>query len=148
MKIEVLSTSEQGVTGGFTHRVTVTAADLTEAAADTAQTIALLPVNDGCLVTKAATRVVTPFADASDAAFDTNTITVGDGSDTDRYVTSQQTNANGSPVNVKAGTANQQAYVAADTIDLVVNAMAAKSLVNVDTGEVDIYLAVYDLNPA
>jgi len=129
-----------------THRVILTHADLTEATANTAQTIALLTVTAGTVLHSCFTRLVTAFADASDAAFNATAITIGDGGDVDRAITSQELNVNGTEVLFKAN-ANTlpYAYLAGDTIDIVVGSMSAKSLVDIDTGELQIYLAVSDL---
>ena len=159
MKVEPLF--EQQAAGlGFTHRIRVTHEDLTETTVNTAQTIALLNVKAGTFVDRAAMVLVTPFEDASDANFNSNTILVGDGSVTDRYLRSNtddtglQVNVNGTEVlyhvnPVAASTAGLDTapfmYTADDTIDLVFGSMAAKALSNLDVGILDIYLRVVPL---
>lgn len=131
---------------GFTHKAIVTHVDLTQATADTDQTIALLSVAAGDVVNKAAYRLVTPFADASDAAFNDTKVQVGDGTDTDEYVAATQVNVNGTEVLFAANVNTVPfAYTAADTVDLLVESTPAKSLSNLDAGEIHVYLAVTKL---
>jgi hypothetical protein len=131
---------------GFTHKAIVTHVDLTETTADTDQTIALLSVVAGDVVQKAAFQLVTAFSDASDAAFNDTQVQVGDGSDTDEYIAATQVNENGTKVLFAANVNTVPfAYTAADTVDLLVESMTAKSLSNLDAGEIHIYLAVTKL---
>jgi hypothetical protein len=131
---------------GFTHKAIVTHVDLTESTADTDQTIALLSVVAGDVVQKAAFQLVTAFSDASDAAFNDTQVQVGDGSDTDEYIAATQVNQNGTKVLFAANVNTVPfAYTAADTVDLLVESMTAKSLSNIDAGEIHIYLAVTKL---
>jgi hypothetical protein len=131
----------------FSHHITITHAMLTEAVANTAQVIELVAVGDQVSVRDAAIKVVTEFADADDAAFNSTTVTVGDGGDADRFVESAQVNANGTAVAKKAGTAAAMAgytYTTTDTIDITFNSMAAKALVDLDSGEILILLDIED----
>jgi hypothetical protein len=131
---------------GFTHKAIVTHVDLTESTADTDQTIALLSVVAGDVVQKAAYQLVTAFSDASDAAFNDTQVQVGDGNDTDEYIAATQVNQNGTKVLFAANVNTVPfAYTAADTVDLLVESMTAKSLSNIDAGEIHIYLAVTKL---
>jgi hypothetical protein len=131
---------------GFTHKAIVTHVDLTESTADTDQTIALLSVVAGDVVQKAAFQLVTAFSDASDAAFNDTQVQVGDGNDTDEYIAATQVNENGTEVLFAANVNTVPfAYTAADTVDLLVESMTAKSLSNLDAGEIHIYLAVTKL---
>jgi hypothetical protein len=132
---------------GFTHQVVVTHTDLTESTADTDQTIALLSVVAGDVVEKAAFKLVTAFEDASDAAFNDTNVSVGDGGDTDRFIASTEVNENGTEVDFAANAnTTAYAYTEADTVDLLVESMNAKSLSNIDAGEIHIYLAVTKLS--
>lgn len=127
---------------GFTHLVILTHEDLTQATANTAQVIALLTVAAGDAVFRAATVLVTPFTDASDAAFNSTAITVGE-TDADRFIVSQQLNSNGTEVfyGVHPST-TPFVFTAADTIDITFNSMAAKALVDIDAGELHVYLGL------
>jgi len=144
MNLKKLSYEESIANNGATHVAELTHADLTEASADTAQTIALLTVADKMSVECTHTVLKTAFQDASDAAFDTTAITVGDGNDVDELLTSQELNVNGTEVNQKTGTGVTHDYAAADTVDVVFGSMSPKALNDIDAGEVDIYLRVLD----
>ncbi|QYY35310.1 hypothetical protein [Ruficoccus sp. ZRK36] len=125
----------------------ITAEDLTEETANTAQVIAAFQAKPGDMVLGVGYSLETPFADASDAAFNTNTIQVGDGVDPDRLLASLQANANGSFVKYgsSAGGAMPFTYTAEDTIDVTVGAMSGKSLVNIDTGKLWLHLFYHNL---
>ena len=132
---------------GFTHKAIVTHVDLTLTTADADQTIALLSVAAGDVVEKAAYKLVTAFSDASDAAFNDTKVQVGDGTDTDEYIAATQVNVNGTEVLFAANVNTvPYAYTAADTVDLLVESMTAKSLSDLDAGEIHIYLAVTKLS--
>lgn len=143
-KAKPLGTEERLAHGGATHVAVITHEDLTETTANTAQTIELMDVANKVAVECVYTDLVTPFEDASDAAFNTNTLIVGDGGDTDRLLASQEMNENGTEVDMKVGTGTNYVYTGADTVDAVIGSMTAKSLSNIDTGEVRIYLKVID----
>ena len=146
MQVYELPANTKAATG-FTHKAVVTHSDLTESTADTDQTIALLSVAAGDVVEKAAYKLVTAYSDASDAAFNDTKVQVGDGGDTDRFIAATQVNVNGTEV-LFAANANTTAYAytAADTVDLLVESMTAKSLSELDAGEIHIYLAVTKLS--
>lgn len=135
--------------GAYNELYLVDHEDLTETAAATAQTIALRNVKVGDVVSACAMKLITPFKDASDAAFNTCASTVGDDGSAARFLTSTEINVNGSEVLAKA-TANAAdtlpyAYLADNTVDLVVGSMSGKSLVNIDTGVLAIFLRVTSL---
>lgn len=145
MKVYPLNDNERAATG-FTHRINLTHEDLTETTANTAQTIAIFTLAAGDVVKDAALAVTTPFEDASDNTLNTTTVIVGDGDDDDQYITSTEVNVNGSEVKYKACAADAQlAYTAADTVDIIFGSMAAKSLSDIDTGELDVFLSVVSL---
>ena len=130
----------------YTHKIVLTHADLTETATNTAQTIPVLSLAIGDVVSAAAYRLVTAFTDASDAAFNVTSITVGDGGAVARYIPSKELNSNGTEIinwaTSQATSTIPYAYLAADNVDVVFTSMAAKSLVDIDAGEVHIYLSV------
>ena len=145
MKVYELPAETKAATG-YTHKVIITHDDLTTATANTAQTIELLSVAAGDVVNTAAVKVVTAFSDASDTAYNTTTLIVGDDGTTNRYVTSQELNVNGTEVLYKAATNTApHAYTAANTVDAVFGSMAAKSLSDIDAGEVHVFLGVNKL---
>lgn len=145
MKHYKLNAQERAATG-YTDKIVVTWEDLTETAANTAQTIALMSVEVGDVVHSAAYRLVDGFEDASDNALNTTTLIVGDGGDTDRFIVSKELNENGSEVDnwatAQVTDSLPYAYLAADTVDAVFGSMAAKALNDIDTGEVHIFLGI------
>ena len=145
MKVYELPAETKAATG-YTHKVIITHDDLTTATANTAQIIELLSVAAGDVVNTAAVKVVTAFSDASDTAYNTTTLIVGDDGTTNRFVTSQELNVNGTEVLYKAATNTApHAYTAANTVDAVFGSMAAKSLSDIDAGEVHVFLGVNKL---
>ena len=141
-KLKPLGTEERLAHGGATHVVKITHEDLTEATANTAQTIVLMNVESKVAVECVYVDLITPFKDASDSALNTTTLIVGDDGDTDGLLASQELNENGTEVLMKAGTGTLHVFAADDTVDATFGSMSAKSLVNIDVGEVDIYLKV------
>lgn len=139
------TTTEERQQGGFTHRVTLTHTDLTQSAAATAQVIPLLALIAGLMVVKVATRLVTPFQNTADGAFNSAAITIGDGGTANLYLTSQETNANGTSIAAKAGTGTLKAYTGADSLNLTFNSMTGKSLVNLNAGALTVFLEVVNL---
>jgi hypothetical protein len=141
---------------GMTHQVIVTHADLTEPAAATAQTLALLTVPVGAVVDAVYYALPTPFANSADAAFNDIKVQVGDGNDTDRFLhggtagTGAQINVNGTEVLYIANTRAQLTtapfvYSTADTVDALFGSMTGKSLVDLDTGEIHFFLRIIPL---
>lgn len=123
---------------GFSHVLSFDHTDLTEATADTAQTLDVdIPL--GSSVRGAQLRIDTPFKDASDTAFNSTALTVGDTGSATRHIASTQANANGTVVALKTA-AVQHDYAAADKIRVTVNAMDAKSLVNIDAGAARVFV--------
>lgn len=132
---------------GFNYRIKLTSDDLTETTANTAQVFEVLSVKAGSLVTSVAAYLETDFADASDSGFNSTAITVGDGSDPDRFLASMQVNTNGTEVDAKGGAnTTPYAYTASDTIDITVNSMSAKSLSDIDTGELIVLVGLVELS--
>lgn len=144
MKLIQLKEEEMVLHQGATHIAIVTHTDLTEATANTAQVIALMTVAAKMAVGCVKAVLKTPFTDASDAAFNTTAVTVGDGNSANALLTSMELNSNGTEVFLKFGTATQTVYTGADTVDITFNSMADKALVDIDAGEVHIYLKLTD----
>lgn len=132
----------------FTHKFVVTHADLTEATANTAQDVTLITLPAYSVVKSGATYLKTAFSDASDTAFNTTALIVGDSGDTDRIIASQELNVNGSEVLAKASAVSSipYAYVAATAIKANFASMADKALADLDGGELHIFLEVAQLD--
>jgi hypothetical protein len=144
MQVFELNSAERD-NGGFTHHIVIDAAgDLTQTTANTAQVLELISVKAGDALLNAATHLETKFQDASDAAFNTTPLTVGDGSDADRAINSQELNVNGTEVVFAANDPAKLPYVftADDTIDATFGSMAAKALNDIDTGKLHVYLRI------
>ena len=135
--------NETAAHSGFNYKVVITHADLTETTADTDQTIQVASAGVGAIVRNVATFLKTDFQDASDSALNDTAIIVGDGNDTDRYILLQQVNTNGTEVDAAISPSTgtlPYVYTTADSIDVVVASMGGKSLSNIDTGEVWVFL--------
>jgi len=131
-----------------THKVIVDYTDLTDA--DSAQTIQLLPYGSGTVpagttVRFAGMKLNTTF-DFSDTSVNSLAVTVGDGDDADRFLTSTELAADGSYVSNKTTAASSQphTYDAADGIDAVFTASGGGSptVAEATSGEVEFYLFV------
>jgi len=133
---------------GFNHRFVISAQDLTEAADNTAQSFTLLTLPVGSVVKSAAMFLNTPLKDASDTAFNSTTLIVGDSGDTARYLASTQLNENGTEILAKAAPVDKvpHAYASATAVTATFGSMAAKKLADIDVGEVSIYLETSDLS--
>lgn len=144
-----LSTQEKGSLD-VTHRVVLTANDLSQPTANTAQSFnaALLPV--GGIITGLWLRLIAGFQDArppsGDAAFNSTTVDIGDTGSATRFATAQQVNANsGSVIAAPVYSATQGGpYAASQYLTINVNSMAAKSLVNLSKGELHVFLKILD----
>jgi hypothetical protein len=143
MIISPLSKQAQAALGA-THEVRITYADLTETTADTDQTLTIA-VADGDLFAVVAMALVTPFKDASDAALNDTKITVGDGGDADRFLVVTQINENGTEIDYLAGAVAGYAYNTADTVDILIESMTGKSLSDIDTGELVLFVKFLSL---
>ena len=133
-----------------THALRITHEDLTETTADTDQTLTI-DVAAGDLFAVSCAVLKTPFSDASDAAFNSTQITIGDGGDADRFVAQTQINENGTEIDYIDGAAAQNGgytFLATDTVDILIESMAAKSLSDLDAGEIWIYYRKVNLRRA
>lgn len=137
-KVGVFAANEVASNGGWTHYAVLTANDLTVAATNTLQTLTLMALQAGDIIEKAGWRAKTYFSDASDAAYNDNTMSIGDvsGSGVASLIAAIQVNLNHAS-EVKQGFGNTAIhYAAADTMTVTVNSMSAKSLVDIDAGEI------------
>ncbi len=145
MKIESLCKTDIDVLGA-THKVTITHADLTETVADTDQTLTIT-ADAKMLFELVAFDLVTAFEDASDAALNDTQITIGE-TDVDRFLAATQINANGTEIVAGTGPVSTQPFVftAADTIDILIESMTGKSLSDIDTGEIVLFVRKLDVS--
>ena len=133
---------------GFSYRFVVDHTDLTESTANTAQNVTLVTLPANSVVLRAATYLKTPFQDTADAAFNSTALIVGDSGDTDRYITSQQLNVNGTEVLAKAHASSTTPWAYESATAVVANfaSMSAKNLAALNAGEVHIFLEVAQLD--
>ena len=132
---------------GYTHKVVLDHTDLTTAADNTAQTITLITLPADSIVTDAATHLVTSFQLTGTTAYNSNTIVVGVSGTTDQLIASQQINTNGTPVTTRRFNSNTPvAYTASTPIIATVASMDSYDLLELNAGEIHIFLAVNDLN--
>lgn len=99
-----------------THVVTVTHADLTTASNSTAQTLELFTRPAGSGVRFVKSELVTAFIDNADTNFVSVAVTVGDGGDVDRLLTSQELDSYGSEVLLKLAQGTAPIAITAATV--------------------------------
>ena len=132
---------------GFNYRFVITHEDLTESTYNTAQDITLITLPAYSVVKSAATYLKTPFEQAGDASYNSNTVIVGDAADDNRYIASQQINLNGTEILAQAQASTTPfANVAATAVVAKFASMASYSLADLDAGEIHIFLEVAELD--
>ena len=129
---------------GYTHEIRLTADHLTEAAAATAQTIKVCDMADGDIVSITETRLLTPFEDKSDATFNSTTLSFGDAGSATRFVNAAQINLHGTEIADPVYNNTAYQYTAAGELRLTIGSMAAKSLKEIDKGELIIHLKIVE----
>lgn len=146
MKVFELPYETKAATG-YTHKIVLDHTDLTTATDNTAQTITLITLPADTIVKDAATHLVTSFQLTGTTAYNSNTIQVGVSGTTDQLIASQQINTNGTPVTSRRFAAdNPIGYTASTPIIATVASMASYDLLELNAGEIHIFLAVVDLN--
>ena len=134
---------------GFTHKAIVTHTDLTETTDNTAQSVTLLEVEPGDIVTRAAFKLVTAFENTASTAFNVTTLAVGD-DDVDEFIDETSVNDNGTPVfyasHINADTPKVYTVAADGPITATFMSMASESLAELNAGEAHIYLGITKLS--
>lgn len=141
MLVKPLSINEIASNGGYTHLIVVTANDLTETTTNTAQAITLMTIATGDVMRKCEDNVAILFQDASDAAFNVTTRSLGDNSAVTTHTAAAEANANGTPVTKKIGS-TAVLYTAANTFKVNFVSMSGKALNDIDAGELHILVAI------
>jgi hypothetical protein len=132
---------------GYNYRFVVDHTDLTQGTDNTAQEITLITLPANSVVKSAATFLKTPFELVGTSAYNSNTVIVGDATDDDRFITSQQINLNGTEILAKAhASTTPHAYVAATAVVAKFASMASQDLLELDKGEIHIFLEVAQLD--
>jgi len=147
MKFSPLTDNEVSQNGGFTHRLDFSYRDIPAGIANNTSTTwgaGYLPaVAASDILVKTELHLTTPFADASDSAFNSDTLSLGDATTATRFINASEANVNGTEVIDVIPGANQNViYTAAGQLVLTLNSMAAKSLSDLDTGKGYILLSI------
>lgn len=101
----------------------------------------------GTIIKRVLLHLTTAFKDASDAAFNSTTVSLGDSGSATRFLNAVQINENGTEViNTTPGATEDYVYTAADQLVLTINSMAAKSISDLDVGRFYIELEIYEPN--
>jgi hypothetical protein len=140
MIVRPLTTNERAETPGFTHIGIVTADDLTQVTAATKQSIILTALKKYDVILRVLGVPFVPFQNTADAAFNSDTVSIGDGSGDAALAAAVEANANGTFGRTLGNTA--KLYTVADNLLCVVNSMAAKSLLNLNRGEYHIFFSL------
>lgn len=127
---------------GATHVFVFDHTDLTETTVNTAQTLDVVTLGAGQTIEGVKAKLLVDFQDASDAAFNTTPIELGDSGDADRLLASMELNVNGTEVDVKAGTGTIAAPTTSTTYQVTVGSMIGKSLSNIDAGKAEVYVKI------
>lgn len=133
----------------FTHMATISAGvEVTETGVAVAQTFKLGKQRLGEVIRRAALTLVTPFENTADAAFNTTTIVVktidSAGADKTVLFTAQELNRNGTEITATQVQNTPTApAVAGDSLVAIITGMAAKSLSNLNKGQVQIYVEIH-----
>ena len=132
---------------GFNYRFVIDHTDLTTSADNTAQNITLITLPAFSVVKSAATYLKTPFQKTGTSAYNSNVLIVGDAGNDDRFIASQQINVNGTEVLAQAhASTTPHAYVAATAVVAKFASMASYDLLELDAGEIHIFLEVVQLD--
>lgn len=131
---------------GFTHKVIIEKADFTSAT--NTQTLSLLSVPAGSVISNAAHKLVTPLV-SSDATLVSAAYTLGNTDSATSIMSSTETlGVHASEVFFKAMTVTAPVAITAASQSVVAafTATASKALNTVTAGEIHVYLTVADLN--
>jgi hypothetical protein len=125
---------------GATHCATITADALTTTATATAQTLTIVSLKAGDTLSNVFWKLKTTFQDASDAAFNTDTMSVGDtNTGVTKWIAAKEVNENGTEINYFANFVGGAFYTSADSLTVTFNSQTAKALNDLDTGQVELY---------
>lgn len=142
------TTTNERAESYFTHCFEITADDLSTTTANTAQTFTTNVVcAPGDFVTSAGHYLKTAFQATGDAAFNTDTMSIGDsvGGVATIYA-AVELNANGTTINAKHAACTGtplSGFTAATTITITFNAMAAKNLNALNAGSVVVFIRMF-----
>lgn len=145
MYFRPLSTLERAATG-MTHIGAITANDLIQTTVNTAQSFNLAAIPLHAVVTMQEAKLITPFKDPADAAFNSTTVDIGDTGSATRWQTAQQVNENGTEITAPVfSNTGVGPYLASQFLTVNFNSMAAKALNNLKVGEIQFLYRILDL---
>ena len=155
LKFRCLTIEERAATG-MTHRLDFDVADIPAGiAANTAQvynTAALgMPVLKAGFVVKRSEMVLVPaLKDASDSAFNSTTVSVGDAGSATRYFNAVQANENGTEVITSFPGTENTVYTADSQMSMTLTPTpSTKTLSDLDVGHIYVLFAIdWALDPA
>jgi hypothetical protein len=129
-------TNQEQAASGYTHEAVIKAGtDLTESTANTSMVFNLFKTQAGDVMEKAHLHLFPAFKDASDAAFNSDTMSFGDEDLATRFFSAVQTNENGTEVIDSFENTAYGPYTGVKQITWTVNSMAAKKLSDLDVGK-------------
>jgi predicted dinucleotide-binding enzyme len=130
---------------GFTHKVIIEKGDFTSAT--NTQTLSLLAVPAGSVISNAAHKLVTPLV-SSDGTLISAAYSLGNTASADSIMSSTEVLGAATEVVYKAMTVTAPVAIVAASQNVVAafTATSAKALNTVTAGEIHVYLAVADLN--
>lgn len=139
--------SEQRAASGFTHEFEFSYADIPAGIGNNTSQVwgaGYLPaLAAGDIVKRVQLHLSEPFELTTDAAFNSDTISVGDTTTATRFVNASEANRNGTEVlNVFPGAVENVIYTAAGQLQVTLNSMAAKSLSNLNRGKAYVRFAI------
>lgn len=139
MKFKPLINNEAAYSG-YTHRLDFSYKDIPSGIANNTSklfNVAPLPViPNHSIIYNALLILVTPFANTADTAFNSDTISLGDVGSATRFFSAVEVNLNGSYVNESFASAKNTVYTAADQLSITLNSMTAKSISNLNQGQI------------
>ncbi len=140
--------SEEAAKQDYTHRLDFSYKDIPAGIANNTSTtwnVTTLPAATIFYGAKALLDVA--FEDLSDSAFNDDTFSLGDDGSATRFFSGVQINRNGTEVYDSLNVTPYQ-YASAGTLILTLNSMTAKSLSNLDKGQMSIFLKIGNENRA
>ena len=132
-------TEAEAAASGFTHRLDMSYTDIPPGLAAAAAYVWNVPPMPGVkasdIVKSVEMHVTTKFQNTADAAFNSDTVSLGDATLATRFLSAVEVNFNGTAVvDTIPGAAPNYVYTAAAQIQLTMNSMAAKTLSSLNKG--------------
>jgi len=131
-------TVEEIAADGFTHRLEFSVSDITAGLANNAtmfvNTSPLPVLKAGMVVKRTAVYLNPAFSDASDAAFNSTTLSIGDAGSATRFINAVQININGTEVITSFPGTENTIYTANSQMSITLTPLTGKSCSDLDLG--------------